>query len=649
MRFPRVFRRQRLIYGIALVSLLLFVGACATPIGVVHLDTQEVYRDLTASVLSNAQPSDWSVQVLQRLNLFERFSRDPEGALAELHKTIQQQVSEDQLQNRLFALSELSFFHAENSDQPSYYGASAVYAYAFLFPESGTPPDPLDPRRRLAADLYNLGLTKGLTGGSNQEEIIIENKTAPLPFGELKLEVSPQEFLWGGYRFKRFIPVGEFGVRGLRNRYRQAGIGAPLAAELAPDESSPGAEAARKRIPPRMKVPVTAFVRLSAPRRGVISGKLAGKLELYPADGAPSVRVNDRDVPLELQPTAALAYMLEGAPVWDFEIAGFRFADQQRILGDGLFMVHPYRPGRIPVVLVHGTASSPARWAEMINELMHDPVLRGRIQFWFFMYNTGQPILYSALLMRHALRDVVSEVDPSGQDPALRRMVLIGHSQGGLLAKLMAISSGTRFWDSASSVPFDEVEMAPETRELLREGIFFEPVPTVKRVVFIATPHRGSFRASGYIFQLVRSFIRLPGALVSQLQSLLTSQAFAHLGISRLPTSVDNMSPNHPFIRTLAAIPIDPGVRANSIIAVLGEGPITGKTDGMVAYESAHIEGVESEKIVRSGHSTQGHPETIEEVRRILREHIGTESPRPQYESSRSRRIEEKTRAAAKP
>ena len=83
------------------------------------------------------------------------------------------------------------------------------------------------------------------------------------------------------------------------------------------------------------------------------------------------------------------------------------------------------------------------------------------------------------------------------------------------------------------------------------------------------------------------------------------------------------MSPGHPFLRALNDLAIDPGITAHSIIAVLGDGPVTGKTDGVVAYESAHIDGVESEKIVRSGHSTQGHPETIEEVRRILREHIG--------------------------
>jgi hypothetical protein len=100
-------------------------------------------------------------------------------------------------------------------------------------------------------------------------------------------------------------------------------------------------------------------------------------------------------------------------------------------------------------------------------------------------------------------------------------------------------------------------------------------------------------------------------------------QTFSHLGISQLPTSVDNMSPGHPFLRALNDLPIDPGITAHSIIAVLGDGPVTGKTYGVVAYESAHIDGVESEKIVRSGHSTQAHPETIEEVRRILTEHLG--------------------------
>src|SRR5512145_1054341 len=122
-------------------------------------------------------------------------------------------------------------------------------------------------------------------------------------------------------------------------------------------------------------------------------------------------------------------------------------------------MMQPYRRGRIPVLLVHGTSSSPVRWAEMYNEISHDTVLRGRYQIWLFQYNTGQPVLYSAMLLRRALRSVLSEVDPTGEDDALRRMVVIGHSQGGLLTKLMAINSGNRFWENATEEPFENVEM----------------------------------------------------------------------------------------------------------------------------------------------------------------------------------------------
>jgi hypothetical protein len=167
----------------------------------------------------------------------------------------------------------------------------------------------------------------------------------------------------------------------------------------------------------------------------------------------------------------------------------------------------------------------------------------------------------------------------------------------------------------------------------LREAEFFDPVPSVKRVIFIATPHRGSYQAAGWVLNLVRRLVHLPGTLVSQFQDVLKGQAFAHLGISQLPTSVDNMSPGHPFLKALNDLTIDPGITAHSIIAVLGEGPLIGKTDGVVAYESAHIDGVASEKVVHSRHSTQSHPETIEEVKRILIEHLGKQPDIPRIKA----------------
>lgn len=609
-------RRTALVSLLACVALL--SAACATPVGIIRSGTEEAHRELTADALSAGRPSEWSTQVLHRNGLFDRFEKEPGAALAELHALLKSRFTPE----RLFALAELSFLHAERSRQREYYLAAAAYAYAFLLPErEESEIRGVDPRARLAVDLCNLGISRGLRepGG---EAVVLDPGTRRLPFGELTLTVEPSQFLWSGYRFTRFIPVGEFVVRGLRNRYRQAGVGAPLAAEVEPADSGPAAEGKRRRIPPRIKVPVTVFVRFAEPLRSVLEGKLQAQVELYVFDQTATVRVGSREVPLEFQPTATLAYQLEGAPVWDTEIAGFRFAERQ-LFGDGIIMLHPYRPGRIPVVLVHGTASSPARWAEMFNELQNDPVLGSRYQFWLFQYNTGQPILYSAMLMRRALRAAVAEADPDGQDPALRRMVLIGHSQGGLLAKLMAIDSGTRFWDNVSHEPFAQFQAPPETRALLQEAMFFEPFPGVARVVFVATPHRGSYRSTGWTLGIVRRLVNLPGRLVSQVQGLLVDPRFAHLQMSRVPTSVDNMNPGHPFIRALAASPVDPRITAHSIIAVKKAGRPLRQTDGVVAYESAHVEGVESELVIRSSHSVQGTFEAIEEVRRILRVHIG--------------------------
>src|SRR5262249_1220367 len=220
-------------------------------------------------------------------------------------------------------------------------------------------------------------------------------------------------------------------------------------------------EAKRKRIPPRIKVPVTAFVRIEKVDRGIETGDVKGRLELYTADEASTVDVNGRKVPLELEPTATLASTLEGAPVSTTEIGNF-LAPARPVFGDGLIMMHPYRPGQIPVVLVHGTASSPARWAEIINELENDPVLKSRVQFWLFTYNTSNPILLSARNLRDALTRAVHDFDPEGRDPALRDMVLIGHSQGGLLTRLMVTDSGNRVWDNFSKTPLSELKMTPD-------------------------------------------------------------------------------------------------------------------------------------------------------------------------------------------
>jgi hypothetical protein len=603
-------------------GLALIVSACATPIGVNYVDRSVAYQSLTANVLSADKPSSFSARELVNLNLYQRFEEDPVGALAEMHAGLAATGDED----RIFALAELSFFYANNSGDRSYYLAAAVYAYAFLMPgQHGTPPKGIDPRLRWAADIYNQALTQAAKSHDGAY-VMPMGGTFRLPFGELTVTFNDADLIWADYRMKDFIPAADIEVRGLRNRYRTPGIGAPLAASIEPIGAATSKQDAY--IPLRMKIPVTVFLRLDDPRGALKSGKLKGDLEFYTPDSARLIKVNGVEVPIEFETTSALALQLEGAPVWDFEIAGFRSGDftigQQKL---GLYMLHPHQTGRIPVVLVHGTASSPARWAELINELENDPRFWEHYEIWLFIYNTGNPIAYSAMLLRDALTKAVADLDPEGKDSGFKQMVVIGHSQGGLLTKMTVIDTGMHLWPF--SVPPDQLNVSAETRDLLVRALIFRPLPFVKRVVFIATPHGGSYQALGFLGRLGSWFVNLPGRFVKMNVELLTLQTQGlYMGtVGNVPTSITNMTPGNPFIKNLASIPIADGVVAHSIIAVDSDGPLEDAGDGVVKYTSAHIEGVESEKIVHSGHSVQGNPEAIQEVKRILIEHAKALSP----------------------
>ncbi|HME62384.1 MAG TPA: alpha/beta fold hydrolase [Candidatus Binatia bacterium] len=594
-----------------------FAAGCATPIGVNYVDQRIAYQSLTANILSAERPSSFSARELMNLNLYQRFEDEPDKALAEMHAGLAPEGDED----RLFALVELSFAHAEETGDKSYYLAAVVYAYSFLLPgEHGTPPRGIDPRFRWAADIYNQALTRA---AMVDEKPVPRGGNFKLPFGELSVEFNENDLLWAGYRLKDFIPSSDIEVRGLRNRYRIPGIGAPLAASLEP--SSEIATKEQSRIPPRLKVPVTAFLRLVDPRGALASGKLKGKLEFYTPDSARTVNIAGVDVPIEYETTSALALTLEGAPVWDFELAGFRSGDFTVVQGNlqrGLFMLHPHLRGRMPLVLVHGTASSPARWAELVNELENDRRFWQNYEIWLFMYNTGNPIAYSALLLRDALTELVSELDPAGTDAGLKNVVVMGHSQGGLLTKMSVIDSGMALW--AFSVSPEELDVSLETRDLLTRALIIKPLPFVKEVIFVATPHRGSYQALGILGNLASWLVNMPGRFAKLSFDILTLQKQGiFLGpFSGIPTSITNMNPNNRFIQSLSAIPIADGVVAHSIIAVEGDGPPEKGDDGVVKYTSAHIDGVASEKVVRSSHSTQGHPDTIQEIKRILFERV---------------------------
>jgi pimeloyl-ACP methyl ester carboxylesterase len=590
---------------------LLLTAGCETPVGVERLDASTAQRQLTANVLSTDELSPQARNVLRRWVLSERYDDDPVAAIAALHGiTADGRGDEDEV----ITLAEMAYLYGEKTNQRPYFLAAAIYSFAFLFPENGLKlPSPYDPRLRLAADLYSLGIIHGF---ASADSATVEFKSGgyELPFGWLQVAVNPSAFQWHDRRIVALTPVQQIAVRGLANRSRHAGVGAPLAAATQPIVAERGMQMA-----PRMKLPMTAVLRLDAPRRQLARQELRATLDLYNTYDVATTTIAGKTVPLEADETGVLAYVLASPEIWDRELKAFFSGVFSESTPTQLASIDAYRPGRIPVVFVHGTASSAARWGDMVNDLMDDPRIRDRYQFWFYTYDTGNPVLYSAALLREALQDAVRKLDPAGIDPALSEMVIIGHSQGGLLAKAMVVDTGDRVWNAIAYRPIDQVNLSPEGRDLLRRAVFIKPLSNVRRVVFIATPHRGSYLAEYSVAELLGRFLTLPVRIVRTGAELARSAGDFKVNPGNLGSgSLFGMTPNNPVIQTMAATPIAPGVHAHSIIAVAGNGPVDGSNDGVVEYSSSHLSGVDSEYIVRSTHSTQSNPYTIEEVRRIL-------------------------------
>jgi pimeloyl-ACP methyl ester carboxylesterase len=603
-----------------LTLLTLLLAGCTTPIGATRTSLRVAYRQAKANAL-DGQASSQSRLVLHRFDLDKLFASNPAEALRTLHE----KACQDNRRDLVFALGELSFIHAYRLERSvkageprkarDYYLSAAIYSYLYLFgPGWEPPPTKFDDRFSIACDVYNAGLAKGLGFPERTNAVVVlEAGRRQLPPGPVEVSLDTNAFPIPLGQFQTFLSSDQFLIRGFSLRDRQSGLGAPLIAVAKPIGESPLAQ----------RSPATVFARPTGDLQAWKAGQLGLTLELYSSYGSNLVQVGDATIPLQTDLTAPVAQALNQDFVWRLGMGQF-FSSVEMIKSD-VYLAQPYQPGRVPIVFVHGTFSSPIWWAEMMNTLRSDPDLRQHCQFWYFIYNSGNPVAYSAVKLRECLTAKLKELDPEGRDPALRQMVVIGHSQGGLLTKLTATETGDQLWRVLRTESLDNAKLTDAQRELIRRYTVFEPLPFVKRVVFLSTPHRGSYLASNFVRRFIRRFVALPGTLIQQANEFTGLTQNLHIqGLKGVPTSLDSMSPRNKYLLKLADIPTGPGIPCHSIIAVNGNGDYHQGKDGLVSYASAHVDYAASEFIVRSGHSCQDKPPTIEEVRRVLLEHLST-------------------------
>ena len=182
------------------MPLAAILACSSTPVGVRRVAARDVHIALTANALSTGSPSPASTQILNQLDLFAQYQSDPDAAILALRTAMYATVDRVAM---LFVLAELEFHRAEQlgrADSRPHFLAAAIYAYRYM--ASSLQRDVLpaaDSRFRVAADLYNRGLTAGLAADDG-EQVDLSSRTLALPFGELRLEQDEDHLRWGGYR-----------------------------------------------------------------------------------------------------------------------------------------------------------------------------------------------------------------------------------------------------------------------------------------------------------------------------------------------------------------------------------------------------------------------------------------------------------------
>jgi pimeloyl-ACP methyl ester carboxylesterase len=234
--------------------------------------------------------------------------------------------------------------------------------------------------------------------------------------------------------------------------------------------------------------------------------------------------------------------------------------------------------------------------------------------------------MYSGSLLRNELNSIRSKFDPDNNNIYFNQMVLIGHSMGGLLSRQMVQDSGDTYWNSVFAEPIETIKVDETTRQLLQNLMYFKPLPFIKRVIFVASPHKGSSLADMGLAGFFAGFINMPNLVNDTARSLFARKdiefAFNDKEFLRIKSSIELLSPTSRFTLATNKIPLNPNIPYHSIIGTQRDKDGPGSSDGVVPYESSHLDFAVSEKLVPSGHEAQKHPLAIDEVKRILKLHI---------------------------
>jgi len=603
-----------------------------------RLRNRLAYRNPVVQYFSSPKPpSERTQQLLRSYNLLERLQSRPGDVIAWLQELVTRAPRMDEVH----ALAEVSKLQADWHQQNGnyrqankLYAGAVLHSHKFLFDsELNLKRNAYDPQFRQICDIYNGSLEAIMRELCKSGQL---TDGASIMVGDEDLGMLAEvhfEGRWTDQSFERFELVSDYKTEGLANLYHTYGLGVPLIAVLQKQASSGPAQ---KYYPPSLTLPMTAFCEIQ-PQANFAndSGKIqhAAVIRMFDPLERKTIQHLNRTIPLESDITTPLAYhlkdpLLNQSVLATATLLNAKLADKIH----GMYMLEPYNPNKIPVVMVHGLWSSPVTWTQMFNDLRAIPDIQNNYQFWFYSYATGKPFTISAGQMREDLATIRREFDPSGSSQALNQMVLVGHSMGGLLSRMQVIDSGDEFWNLVGQGNINELKGDQQAIGRIQETLFFDSNPAIKRVVTIATPHHGSEFASATARWLSQKFISLPELATDEILKLAKENPHVLVNPQILTgTSIDSLAPTAPSFMALNRIAPQSTTKFHTITGRLekkrlipfGHNPADTGSDGVVSCASAQCKFAQSNVFVPEEHSNiHFHPQCILEVRRILLSHL---------------------------
>ncbi|OXL28711.1 triacylglycerol lipase [Psychrobacter sp. DAB_AL32B] len=248
-----------------------------------------------------------------------------------------------------------------------------------------------------------------------------------------------------------------------------------------------------------------------------------------------------------------------------------------------LFMLEPYDPDKRVIIMLHGLASSPATWVNLTNDIFNDDKLRNNYQVWQIFYPTNLPILENRYQIQKLINTTYQQTDPKGQNLSSKNSVIISHSMGGIIARMMLsddnLANNLDALDdkdllaNSSQRQVDAMLKQALTNKELRNRFELSALPQVDTAVFLSSPFQGTDYADRWFTRALRRIIYLPVGLVKTVTDNLATIAIQGdlaqnpFGALYLQNGASQLSDKSSFIQLTKDISINKRITYHSIIA----------------------------------------------------------------------------------